>query len=113
MLILFTGGRGSGKSTIAQALYTTLDAANFEYVHQSTWRAQAKSKFTKVGWILYFFTYFRPELCNVFLDVCIEIYDTTAQKVALGESICRVCSRITYRNLGEMKSGALCMTLTS
>ena len=66
MLILFTGGRGSGKSTIARALYTTLDTANFDYVHQSTWRAQAKSKFVKVGWILYFLAFFRPEICNVF-----------------------------------------------
>ena len=66
MLILFTGGRGSGKSTIARALYSTLDAANFDYVHQSKWRAQAKSKFIKFGWILYFLTFFRPDLCSVF-----------------------------------------------
>ena len=68
MLILFTGGRGSGKSTIARALYTKLDAVNFDYVHQSTWRAQAKSTFIKVGWILYFLTFFRPELCSVFFE---------------------------------------------
>ena len=66
MLILFTGGRGSGKSTIARALYSTLNTANFDYVHQSTWRAQAKSKVKKVGWILYFLTFFKPELCSVF-----------------------------------------------
>ena len=66
MLILFTGGRGSGKSTIARALYASLDATNFDYVHQSTWRAQAKSTYIKVGWILYFLTFFRPRLCNVF-----------------------------------------------
>ena len=66
MLILFTGGRGSGKSTIARALYARLNAANFDYVHQSTWRAQAKSKFKKVGWIIYLLTFFRPALCGVF-----------------------------------------------
>ena len=66
MLILFTGGRGSGKSTIARALYASLDETNFDYVHQSTWRAQTKSKFIKVGWILYSLFFFRPELCSVF-----------------------------------------------
>lgn len=66
MLILFTGGRGSGKSTIARALYKALDAANFDYVHQSTWRAQAQSTYKKACWILYFLTFFRPRLCRVF-----------------------------------------------
>ena len=32
MLVLFTGGRGSGKSTIAYALYKKLNEENFDYV---------------------------------------------------------------------------------
>ena len=113
MLILFTGGRGSGKSTIARALYTKLDRANFDYVHQSTWRARAKSKVKKVGWILYFLTFLGQSYAASFLNVFIEICDTTEQKVALDEFICRVYSRITYRDLREIKSGALSTTLIS
>lgn len=68
MLVMFTGGRGSGKSTIARALYSTLDSANVNYVHQATWRAQAKSIYKKAGWILYFLTFFRPLVCRVFFE---------------------------------------------
>ena len=113
MLILFTGGRGSGKSTIARALYTRLNATNFDYVHQSTWRAQAESKFKKVGWVLYFLTFFRPELCGVFFGRLYRDMRYDQQKVALGGFICLACSRFIYRDLREIKSGALCMTLTS
>ena len=67
MLLLFTGGRGSGKSTIARALYATFDAANYDYVHQSTWRAQANNVYRKVGRIIYFLTFFRLRVCKVFL----------------------------------------------
>jgi len=67
MLVLFTGGRGSGKSTIAHALYKKLNEENFDYVHQSTWRVYAKNVYEKVGWIVYFLTFFRPRVCKVFL----------------------------------------------
>jgi len=66
MLVLFTGGRGSGKSTIARTLYATLDAENFDYVHQSTWRAQVNHTYQKIYWIAYFLAFFRPRVCSAF-----------------------------------------------
>ena len=68
MLVLFTGGRGSGKSTIAYALYKKLNEENFDYVCQSNWRDQTKNIYEKIGWIVYFLTFFRPRICKVFLS---------------------------------------------
>ena len=68
MLILFTGGRGSGKSTIAFTLYTKLDEANYNYLHQSSWRIHAFSVYRKLGWIVYFLTFFRKRVCKVFFN---------------------------------------------
>ena len=68
MLVLFSGGRGSGKSTIARALYIILDNANYDYVHQAKWRVQANGFYRKVVWILYFLTFFRLEVCKVFFE---------------------------------------------
>jgi hypothetical protein len=66
MLVLFTGGRASGKSTIAKALYSMLDTADFDYVHQNTWRKYVRNLFSKLSWNLYFLTYFRWRICSVY-----------------------------------------------
>lgn len=68
MLVLFSGGRGSGKSTIAKALYEKLDKANFEYTHQSKWRIKLKGILQKSLSISYFLFFFRPAICNVFFQ---------------------------------------------
>ena len=49
MLVLFSGGRGSGKSTIAKALYLALDSANYNYIHQSKWRVKSNTLSKKIS----------------------------------------------------------------
>ena len=68
MLVLFTGGRGSGKSTIATALYKKLDKTDFDYTHQSEWRIKVNGILKKSLYILYFLSFFRPAICNVFFQ---------------------------------------------
>lgn len=68
MLVLFSGGRGSGKSTIAKALYERLDKTNFDYTHQSEWRIKINGILQKSLYILYFLIFFRPTICNVFFQ---------------------------------------------
>ena len=68
MLVLFSGGRGSGKSTIAKALYEKLDKTNFDYTHQSEWRIKVTGILEKSLYILYFLIFFRPAICNVFFQ---------------------------------------------
>ena len=68
MLVLFSGGRGSGKSTIAKALYEKLDKTNFDYTHQHKWRIKLKSILQKFINISYFLIFFRPAICNVFFQ---------------------------------------------
>ena len=51
MLVLFTGGRGSGKSTIARALYKKLDKTDFVYTHQSEWRIKVNGILKKSFYI--------------------------------------------------------------
>ena len=66
MLVLFTGGRGSGKSTVARALYEALDADCVDYVNQSSWRLFANNIFKKIFFIFYFLTFFRLKICLVY-----------------------------------------------
>lgn len=66
MLVLFSGSRGSGKSTIAKNLYSNLDNFSFEYLHQSQWRKKSNNIFSKILWIFYFLTFFRFQVCKVF-----------------------------------------------
>lgn len=68
MLVLFSGGRGSGKSTIAKALYETLDKKKFNYTHQSKWREKVRGLLQKSLNILYFLIFFRPSICNVYFQ---------------------------------------------
>ncbi len=68
MLVLFSGGRGSGKSTIAKALYEKLDKTNYNYTHQCKWRIKVKGIVQKYLNILYFSFFFRPTICNVFFQ---------------------------------------------
>jgi len=68
MLVLFTGGRGSGKSTVARALYDELDAGCVDYVSQSSWRLFANNIFKKIVFIFYFLTFFRLKICLVFFS---------------------------------------------
>ena len=67
MLVLFSGGRGSGKSTVAKNLYEILDYNNYQYVHQSKWLLEINNSYIKVFKILYFLTFFRFHVCGVFL----------------------------------------------
>ncbi len=67
MLLLFTGGRGSGKSSIAKELYKKLNEINFDYIHQSTWREQIKNLYQKLFCILFFLFFFRLNICKVFI----------------------------------------------
>ena len=66
MLVLFSGGRGSGKSTIAKALYETLDKTNYNFDHQNKWRTKIKNNYQKLFWILYFLFFFKFQVCSVF-----------------------------------------------
>ena len=68
MLVLFTGGRGSGKSTIAKALYSKLNAIDFDYEHQWTWRMAVQTRFDKIRYYIYFLTFFNFKICGVFLS---------------------------------------------
>jgi len=66
MLIIFTGGRGSGKSTIARILYSKLDDAHFDYEHQWSWRSRANTRFRRIRYYLYFLTFLNIRICSVF-----------------------------------------------
>jgi adenylate kinase family enzyme len=68
MLVLFTGGRGSGKSTIASVLYSKLNAIDFDYEHQWTWRMSVQTRFDKIRYYIYFLTFFNFKICGVFLS---------------------------------------------
>ena len=59
MLIAFTGNGGSGKTTIARALYTKLDERDVRYIHHVSWLPQAtRNILAKVWWALRFWLYF-------------------------------------------------------
>ncbi len=64
MLILFTGSRGSGKTTIAKALYSMLDERSVRYLHQNTWREKGMVKKWWFG--LYLWTFFDAHIFTVY-----------------------------------------------
>ncbi|HJM82846.1 MAG TPA: hypothetical protein QF720_04545 [Nitrospinota bacterium] len=68
MLVLFTGGRGSGKSTIARALYGKLRESGVKFITQSSWRKKSRHVVSKALSIMYFLMFFRPSLCGVYLQ---------------------------------------------
>jgi len=66
MLILFTGGRGSGKTTIASELHRICDERGISYMHHGDWREQGQLR--KFWFTLYFWRFFNPKIFKVFAD---------------------------------------------
>jgi len=84
VLVLFSGGRGSGKSTIAKSLYEILDKTNYDYTQQSKWRTKTKNTYQKLFWILYFLNFFKFQVCNVFFKRLYRDINSGRAKGSLG-----------------------------
>ncbi len=67
MLVLFTGNRGSGKTTIANALGALCAQEGIRYEHQCTWRKLMHGIFSKIWFGVYFWRFFNLYIFRVFI----------------------------------------------
>ncbi|MCB9811690.1 glycosyltransferase [Candidatus Nomurabacteria bacterium] len=67
MLIVFTGERGAGKSTIAKALYTKFEKRGLPYTHQSAWLQDASSPLQRFFWALRFPFYLQLRIFTAYV----------------------------------------------
>ena len=66
MLIMFTGGRGAGKSTIAWELVQLLQDQGVALETQMTWRESARGRVMKALYIVYLLCFLRQRVCMPF-----------------------------------------------
>lgn len=68
MFVAFMGSGGSGKTTIARALYRKLDKEGVRYIHHVSWLPKAtKNIFIKSWWALRFWGYFELNTFKTYL----------------------------------------------